>query len=123
MADPDAVAKAFVAHYYNVFDTNRQGLAALFQPTSMMTFEGEKFQGPEAIVGKLMKLQFAQCRHVTNIIDAQPTPSGGVLVFCTGNIQTENQERPLLFSEVFHLLPTPEGSFFVFNNMFRLNFS
>lgn len=81
------VVQAFVAHYYNVFDTNRQGLAALFQPTSMMTFEGEKFQGPEAIVGKLMKLQFAQCRHVTNIIDAQPTPSGGVLVFCTGNIQ------------------------------------
>lgn len=29
--DPDAVAKAFVDHYYNTFDTNRSALATLYQ--------------------------------------------------------------------------------------------
>ena len=37
-------------------------------------------------------------------------------------LQVEGEERPLKFSEVFHLAPTPEGSYFVFNNMFRLNY-
>ena len=27
----DDVAKAFIPHYYNLFDTNREGLAALFR--------------------------------------------------------------------------------------------
>lgn len=78
-------------------------------------------QGPDQIVGKLMKLQFQQCLHTTTLIDAQPTVNNGVLVFCTGHIQTEGQERPLMFSEVFTLMPTPEGSFYVYNNIFRLN--
>jgi len=121
MADPDAIAKAFVGHYYSMFDTNRAALAGMFQPTSMMSFEGDKFQGPDQIVGKLMKLQFQQCLHTTTLIDAQPTVNNGVLVFCTGHIQTEGQERPLMFSEVFTLMPTPEGSFYVYNNIFRLN--
>jgi hypothetical protein len=72
-------------------------------------------------VGKLMKLQFQQCLHTPSIIDAQPTVNNGVLVLCMGNIQTEGQERPLSFSEVFTLMPTPEGSYFVYNNIFRLN--
>mmetsp|Transcript_11909 Transcript_11909/g.16143 ORF Transcript_11909/g.16143 Transcript_11909/m.16143 type:complete len:123 (+) Transcript_11909:40-408(+) len=121
MANPDDVAKAFTTHYYQTFDTNRAGLVSLFQPMSMMTFEGEQFQGPEAIVQKLSNLPFQKCLHSANTIDAQPT-NGGILVFVSGNIQVEGEERPLKFSEVFHLCPTPEGSYFVFNDMFRLNY-
>ncbi|KAF2292903.1 hypothetical protein GH714_029722 [Hevea brasiliensis] len=45
--DPDAVAKAFVEHYYTTFDANRAGLANLYQDGSMLTFEGQKIQAPK----------------------------------------------------------------------------
>ncbi|CAM8876369.1 unnamed protein product [Rhodiola kirilowii] len=51
--DPDAVAKAFVEHYYSTFDANRAGLANLYQDNSMPTFEGQKTQGSQNIVAKL----------------------------------------------------------------------
>ncbi len=35
----EEVAKAFVGHYYNTFDTNRAGLASLYQPVSVMTWD------------------------------------------------------------------------------------
>ena len=33
-----------MTHYYSLFDTNRSALAGMFQPTSMMSFEGQQFQ-------------------------------------------------------------------------------
>lgn len=38
--------QAFVQHYYAAFDAEatRPGLAALYQPSSMLTFEGSKLQ-------------------------------------------------------------------------------
>lgn len=35
-------SQAFAEHYYNTFDTNRAGLAPLYQEQSMLTFEGGK---------------------------------------------------------------------------------
>ncbi|ONK77824.1 uncharacterized protein A4U43_C02F11110 [Asparagus officinalis] len=62
--DPDALAKAFVEHYYRTFDSNRAGLGNLYQESSMLTFEGAKTQGAQAIVAKLVGLPFQQClRH------------------------------------------------------------
>lgn len=52
MGDFNAVSEAFVNHYYNTFDTNRAGLASLYQDTSMLTFEGQQFQvRPRALRG------------------------------------------------------------------------
>ena len=36
---PALCAQAFTDHYYNTFDTNRQGLASLYQEQSLLTFE------------------------------------------------------------------------------------
>lgn len=53
----DDVAKAFIPHYYNLFDTNREGLVALFRETSTLTFEGDGPKtGPAAIMEKLRAL-------------------------------------------------------------------
>eukprot|EP00961_Rhodomonas_salina_P185381 2502825-Rhodomonas_salina.1 len=38
-ANFEEVGKAFVAHYYNIFDTNRANLQGLYQDVSMLTFE------------------------------------------------------------------------------------
>ena len=55
----------------------------------MLTFEGQKFQGAQAIVAKLNGLQFGLCKITLATQDFQPSISGGILVFTTGNIQVQ----------------------------------
>lgn len=122
--DPDALSKAFVEHYYTTFDGNRPALVGLYQEGSMLTFEGEKIQGAQAISAKLNGLAFQQCKHNVSTVDCQPSgPAGGMVVFVSGNLQLPDQEHLLKFSQMFHLLPTPQGNFFVFNDIFRLNYA
>ncbi|KAI3428575.1 hypothetical protein D9Q98_007397 [Chlorella vulgaris] len=120
MADPEAVAKAFTDHYYNTFDTARANLASLYQEQSMLTFEGQKFQGMQAILSKLTSLSFQQCKHHVVSLDAQPSVSGGILIFVTGQLLPEGESNPLKFSQTFHLAPVG-GSFVITNDLFRLN--
>jgi len=87
----------------------------------MLTFEGQKFQGSQAIAQKLAALPFAQCKVQPSSMDFQPSVSGGILVFVTGNIITEGESNPLKFSQVFHLMPV-NNSFVVTNDLFRLNY-
>ncbi|XP_010540411.1 PREDICTED: nuclear transport factor 2 [Tarenaya hassleriana] len=122
--DPDAVAKAFVEHYYSTFDTNRGGLANLYQDSSMLTFEGQKIQGVQSIVSKLTSLPFQQCQHHISTVDCQPSgPASGMLVFVSGNLLLAGEQHPLKFSQMFHLMPSPQGSFYVQNDIFRLNYA
>ncbi|KAL0698772.1 hypothetical protein Bca4012_054894 [Brassica carinata] len=122
--DPDAVAKAFVEHYYSTFDNNRVGLAGLYQEASMLTFEGQKILGVQNIVSKLTSLPFQQCKHNISTVDCQPSgPASGMLVFVSGNLQLAGEEHALKFSQMFHLMPTSQGSFYVFNDIFRLNYA
>ncbi|XP_008798933.1 nuclear transport factor 2B-like [Phoenix dactylifera] len=122
--DPDALAKAFVEHYYRTFDTSRPGLGNLYQEGSMLTFEGAKTQGAQAIVAKLTSLPFQQCQHNVSTVDCQPSgPAGGMLVFVSGSLQLAGEQHPLKFSQMFHLMPTPQGSFYVLNDIFRLNYA
>ncbi|GFS31078.1 nuclear transport factor 2B [Actinidia rufa] len=98
--DPDAVAKAFVEHYYSTFDTNRGGLANLYQDGSMLTFEGQPFQGAQNIAAKLASLPFQQCQHAITTVDCQPSgPAGGMLVFVSGNLQLAGEQHALKFSQ------------------------
>ncbi|KAI4348322.1 hypothetical protein L6164_009057 [Bauhinia variegata] len=123
--DPDAVAKAFVEHYYSTFDTNRVSLANLYQDNSMLTFEGQKIQGTQNIVAKLTSLPFQRCKHVITTVDCQPSAptGGGMVVFVSGNLQLADEQHALKFSQMFHLMPTPQGSFYVLNDIFRLNYA
>lgn len=101
--------QAFIAYYYQLFEQNRPGLGNLYQDASeriggsianeriitlgaaagMLTFEGQKFQGAQAIVAKLNGLQFGLCKITLATQDFQPSISGGILVFTTGNIQVQ----------------------------------
>ncbi|PWA70998.1 nuclear transport factor 2 [Artemisia annua] len=122
--DPDSLAKAFVDHYYSTFDTNRASLSSLYQESSMLTFEGEKIKGALNIVTKLTSLPFQQCKHNITTVDCQPSgPAGGMLVFVSGTMQLAGEEHLLKFSQMFHLMPTQQGSFYVFNDIFRLNYA
>ncbi|KAE9604821.1 hypothetical protein Lal_00011082 [Lupinus albus] len=122
--DPDALAKAFVEHYYSTFDTNRAALANLYQEASMLTFEGQKIQGAHNIVAKLTSLPFQQCLHKITTVDCQPSGvNAAMLVFVSGNLQLAGEQHALKFSQMFHLIPTPQGSYYVNNDVFRLNYA
>ncbi|KAL2931578.1 Nuclear transport factor 2B [Bienertia sinuspersici] len=119
----EGVGKAFVNHYYHVFDNERASLISLYQPTSLLNFEGQKFQGLEEISTKINGLPFDQCRHLISTIDSQPSfVNGGVIVFVSGSLQLAGEEHQLRFSQMFHLIPTTQGSYFVQNDIFRLNY-
>jgi len=67
--DPDAIATQFVQSYYTVFDSDRSQIVAFYvsfvsciclriflllkTDQSILSFEGTKFQGTQAIGGKL----------------------------------------------------------------------
>ncbi|KAJ3675781.1 hypothetical protein LUZ60_004823 [Juncus effusus] len=122
--DPDQVAKAFVDHYYRTFDANRPSLVTLYQDSSMLTFEGAKVQGAANIAAKIGSLPFGQTAHQISTVDCQPSgPQGGMLVFVSGTIQIAGESHTLKFSQMFHLMPTPQGSFYVQNDIFRLNYA
>lgn len=78
--------QAFLDYYYNMFSTNRAGLAGLYQEASMLTFEGNKFQGVQAIITKLTSLPFQNATVQRTSSDFQPSVSGGIVVFVCGNI-------------------------------------
>lgn len=119
----ELVGKTFVGHYYHLFDNDRASLSSLYQPTSMLTFEGQKFFGVDDISTKFNQLPFDQCRHMISTIDSQPCPStGGLLIFVSGSLQLAGEDHHLRFSQMFHLIPTPRGSFAVQNDIFRLNY-
>ncbi|QHO37424.1 hypothetical protein HN51_003879 [Arachis hypogaea] len=72
--DADALAKAFVEHYYTTFDNNDAGLVNLYQQdSSMLTFEGQKIQGAKNIAAKLTSLPFNQCVYSITTVDCQPS--------------------------------------------------
>eukprot|EP01092_Planopodium_desertum_P011983 TRINITY_DN557_c0_g1_i2.p1 TRINITY_DN557_c0_g1~~TRINITY_DN557_c0_g1_i2.p1 ORF type:complete len:136 (+),score=32.91 TRINITY_DN557_c0_g1_i2:437-844(+) len=124
MAGPDSIAEAFLKHFYNTFDTNRAGLGALYQKTSMMTYEGDKKQGNEAIAAKYASLPFKTIKHSISKWDVQPLPGSGLLVVVTGKLLLDDSTNPLLFSEAFTLMPLPGGkSYFILNHIFRLNYA
>ncbi|KAL1744211.1 hypothetical protein HDZ31DRAFT_39204 [Schizophyllum fasciatum] len=123
MADVNAVGQQFVQFYYQTFDSNRANLQSLYRDTSMLTFEGAPTQGAAAITEKLTGLPFAQVQHKITTLDAQPSsPSvNSILVNVTGMLIVDDNQNPLQFSQVFQLVP--EGNtYYVFNDIFRLNY-
>ncbi|EIW85474.1 nuclear transport factor 2 [Coniophora puteana RWD-64-598 SS2] len=124
MADFKAVGKQFTEFYYQTFDSSRAGLKDLYRPNSMLTWESKEIVGAESIVEHLQNLPFQSVVHKITTIDAQPSSEDGrnILVSITGQLVVdEDIEHPLPFSQVFQLVQQA-GSYFVFNDMFRLNY-
>ena len=116
--DYKAIGENFVKFYYETFDSGRANLSLLYTNDSMMTFEGSEFKGNEAIMKKLNELPIQVVQHVLTTCDCQPT-GNAVTIHVIGQQKCDN-DPPISFSQTFVLAPTPEGSFFVMNDIFRL---
>jgi len=121
MAQFQDIAQQFTEFYYKTFDENRQNLAALYKEHSMLTFENSPVQGAAAITEKLVSLPFAKVQHEVTSLDAQPSnEAGGILVLVSGRLLVDEEQRPMSYTQAFQLLPDGAGSYFVFNDVFRL---
>jgi hypothetical protein len=86
-------------------------------------------------------LPFQKVEHQVSTLDAQPaSDAGAILVMVTGAllvgsaslhfgtyrfssltwVQVDEEKKPISYSQVFHLLPDGAGSYYVFNDIFRL---
>ncbi|CDO52884.1 hypothetical protein DV451_000662 [Geotrichum candidum] len=122
--DFQAVAQQFTTFYYQQFDADRAQLGNLYRDSSMLTFETSQVQGAKSIVEKLVSLPFQKVGHRITTLDAQPaSPTGGdIIVMVTGELLVDEEQNAQRYSQVFHLVPE-DNSFFVFNDIFRLNYS
>ncbi|KAL2796880.1 hypothetical protein BJX66DRAFT_323743 [Aspergillus keveii] len=121
MADFTNIAQQFVNFYYQTFDANRGGLAGLYRDNSMLTFETSSVQGVSMIMEKLAGLPFQKVQHQVSTLDAQPSnEQGGILVLVTGALLVDEEQKPMNYAQTFQLLPDGAGSYFVFNDIFRL---
>lgn len=90
---------------------------------SMLTFESSQMQGARNIIEKLTSLPFQKVQHRISTLDAQPaSENGDVLVMVTGELLIDEEQNPQRYSQVFHLIPD-NGSYFVLNDIFRLNYA
>ncbi|KAI8994601.1 hypothetical protein BDB01DRAFT_773377 [Pilobolus umbonatus] len=120
MTDITGIAKAFTDFYYSTFDRDRQELANLYRPSSMLTFEGTPVMGTSDIVNKLVSLPFQKVQHRVSTLDAQPSSTNNTLIVAvTGLLLIDEEMNPQLFTQTFQLVP--EGSsYYVLNDIFRL---
>ncbi|KAF8919237.1 nuclear transport factor 2 [Hymenopellis radicata] len=116
-----AIAVEFVNFYYGTFDANRANLLSLYRDGSMMTWEDTQLMGAGPIVEKLTSLPFQTVKHTVVKCDPQPslTP-GSMIVLVTGNLQIDDGEQKLPFTQTFQLVQEGE-TYYVFNDIFRLN--
>eukprot|EP00518_Triparma_eleuthera_P005160 CAMPEP_0182464486 /NCGR_PEP_ID=MMETSP1319-20130603/8673_1 /TAXON_ID=172717 /ORGANISM="Bolidomonas pacifica, Strain RCC208" /LENGTH=114 /DNA_ID=CAMNT_0024664131 /DNA_START=9 /DNA_END=350 /DNA_ORIENTATION=- len=110
----EEIAQAFVQHYYTTFDSEeRPSLASLYTESSVMTFEGQQFQGATNILGKITS--FGQIAHNITTVDVQPSVTeSAMLVYVGGHVSIDG-DSPIQFSQVFQLVATGPGEF-VLNN-------
>ncbi|EGE80173.2 nuclear transport factor 2 [Blastomyces dermatitidis ATCC 18188] len=121
MAGYQEVAEHFVKFYYDTFDSDkREDLSSLYREKSMLTFETSCVQGADAIMKQLLGLPFQRVKHVQSTIDAQPTEEGGVVVLVIGALMVDEEQKPMNYSQLFHLRPDGMGKYYVFNDVFRL---
>ncbi|KAG2182471.1 hypothetical protein INT43_007401 [Umbelopsis isabellina] len=121
MSDINSVAQQFTKFYYDTFDSNRSGLTALYRGESMLSFEGQQFQGAQNITEKLVSLPFQKVAHRISTVDAQPSNPNGqsIVVTVTGQLLIDEEQNPQMFAQTFNLIA--EGSsFWVYNDIFRL---
>ncbi|KXH59742.1 nuclear transport factor 2 [Colletotrichum salicis] len=116
----EEIAKQFIEFYYNQFDTDRKQLASLYREQSMLTFESASSLGVNSIVEKLSSLPFEKVKHQVTTLDSQPTTEGGIIILVTGQLLVDEEQRPMSYTQAFQLLRDPSGSYFVFNDIFKL---
>ncbi|ESL10910.1 nuclear transport factor 2 [Trypanosoma rangeli SC58] len=113
------VGVGFVRQYYDIFSKQREHLAGVYRPNSLMTWVGEQLQGNASIMARLTSLGFNEAIFKPEDIDCHPSLSNGVLVVVNGEVMLKDERHPLKFNDVFHLAQDA-GQWYISNQIFRI---
>ncbi|KAK7194617.1 nuclear transport factor 2 [Novymonas esmeraldas] len=113
------VGAGFVQHYYTFFSTQRNQLAGIYRPTTLLTWQREQMQGVDAIMARFANLGFSEAAFKRDSLDCQPSLSGGVLVVVNGEVMLKDERHPLKFNDIFHLAQD-NGQWYVSNQVFNI---
>jgi len=87
----------------------------------MMTYEGMQCQGSANILNKLKST--GQVAHTMKGMDVQPSNNpNALLIFVTGAVKIGGNEGAIHFCQMFQLVATAPGNYYVHNDIFRLNY-
>ncbi|KAJ1310066.1 hypothetical protein OPQ81_006818 [Rhizoctonia solani] len=118
--DPAAITEQLATFYYQALSGDRSQLANIYKGDSILTWEGNQFQGAGAIVEKHTAFPTGvQFKVVTK--DFQ-IAGDKMIVLVTGQLITEPGANPVHFSQSFTLAADGVGGFYVANDLFRLNY-
>ncbi|KAI6692196.1 hypothetical protein NL676_019906 [Syzygium grande] len=121
----------FVKQYYKMLDEKPAYLENMYREGSRLTFEGERIKGKEGILAKLICHPFTRYQHSINSVDCHPSDAGasdaaggGRIVLVTGVLgfdRLDGERQALNFTQTFQLMPSPEGGFYILNDIFRVD--
>jgi len=123
------IGKQFAECYYKQFDTKatRAECVQFYADNiGMLTFEGDQFQGKEAIKQKLESFPLADIARNITSLDVQPLVNvngsvSGLVVFVSGQLKNNAEgDKPMGFSQVF-VLTSIGDNYYLCNDMFRLS--
>ncbi|KAF7660135.1 hypothetical protein LDENG_00287470 [Lucifuga dentata] len=114
----EQIGSSFVQHYYQLFDSDRAQLGAIYIDASCLTWEGQQFQGKNAIVEKLTSLPFTKIAHSITAQDHQPTPDSCIMSMVVGQLKADD-DSVMGFHQSF-ILKNINDAWVCTNDMFRL---
>ncbi|XP_066439978.1 nuclear transport factor 2 isoform X3 [Eleutherodactylus coqui] len=85
---------------------------------SCLTWEGDQFQGKDAIIEKLSLLPFQKIQHIITSQDHQPTPDNCIVSMVVGQLKADD-DQVIGFHQVF-VLKNLQDVWVCTNDMFRL---
>jgi len=111
--------KAFLTHYYGMFETNREALAGFFDGNSIFTFESDVLLGQQNIIKHLIGLPFKTVKFIPSTVDTHPTIYNGYFTTVVGQLKTDD-DPPHGFAQSFHVKVDGQNPI-ILNSVFRLN--
>eukprot|EP00922_Rhytidocystis_sp_ex-Travisia-forbesii_P035076 GHVS01052081.1.p1 GENE.GHVS01052081.1~~GHVS01052081.1.p1 ORF type:complete len:140 (+),score=22.97 GHVS01052081.1:222-641(+) len=118
-ANFDALGKQFAEQYFNSFTANRGNIEAMFRAQSMLSWEGQQFQGSANVMKKISELPTMTYKLAS--LDCQPACDNGILIVVAGDVKIDDNSNAMKFMQVFVLRRTSTGTYYIFNTIFRLN--
>lgn len=109
---------SFVQHYYHLFDSDRTQLKAIYTDASCLTWEGQQYQGKDAIIEKISMLPFQKIQHSITSQDHQPTPDNCIVSMVVGQLKADDD--PVIGFHQMFLLKNVQDVWVCTNDMFRL---
>ncbi|XP_069112165.1 nuclear transport factor 2-like [Argopecten irradians] len=116
-------AQQFLKTYYTILDgpaDSRAGIAQLYNDACQMTYEGQKFDGKNAVAAKFASLSsIASMVHDITSFDVQMVNEATIMIAVLGQFKTNDQEHALGFMQTF-LVKGEGGSFTIIDDIYRL---